>query len=300
MSDLRSAMLTREGESARPPTEAFSSSIDGGTHLALSETSGLILILNFFLLSSSSSESLEEKKCFSLGAGGHVSRTKGEKHHMQHRGWRQMWPSETFRGRTSQNWRAYLSDVSQLIILHRWSESNPNWTAGHESKCSVCLLTLPAESHTQGLLIQTMSHSTKQVNMFVGNVSERKDIIIFITGLYTEALFIYIRRSLQRERTKHVSFRLKPWCQACRTPSSSSSSSSYTFSTHISVPVDLPIKPVRSPVGLSLSSKMKKQNNIKLVTNKNIIKGTFGHVKVEFCGKIIINQYLTCCERCGD
>lgn len=199
-------MLTREGESARPPTEAFSSSIDGGTHLALSETSGLILILNFFLLSSSSSDSLEEKKCFSLEAGGHVSRTKWEKYHMLHRGGRQMWPCETFRGRTSQNWRTYRSDLSQLVILNRCSESNPNWTAGHESKCRVCLLTLSAETHTgpQGLLIQTMSHSTKQVNMFVGNVSKKKDIIIFITGLYTEALFINIRRSLQGERTNHM------------------------------------------------------------------------------------------------
>lgn len=62
--------LTREGESARPPTEAFSSSMEGGMRLGLSDTSGLIRILNFFLLSSSSSESLEEKKCFSLEAGG--------------------------------------------------------------------------------------------------------------------------------------------------------------------------------------------------------------------------------------
>lgn len=65
---LRLGLLFRDGESARPPTEAFSSSIDGGTHLALSDTSGLIFILNFFLLSSSSSESLEEKKCFPLEA----------------------------------------------------------------------------------------------------------------------------------------------------------------------------------------------------------------------------------------
>lgn len=65
---LRLGLLFRDGESARPPTEAFSSSIDGGAHLALSDTSGLILILNFFLLSSSSSESLEEKKCFALEA----------------------------------------------------------------------------------------------------------------------------------------------------------------------------------------------------------------------------------------
>lgn len=65
---LRLGLLFRDGESARPPTEAFSSSIDGGAHLALSDTSGLILILNFFLLSPSSSESLEEKKCFSLEA----------------------------------------------------------------------------------------------------------------------------------------------------------------------------------------------------------------------------------------
>lgn len=70
----RSAALTRDGESARPPTEAFSSSIDGGTHLALSDTNGLILILNFFLLSSSSSESLEEKNCFPLEAGEGASR----------------------------------------------------------------------------------------------------------------------------------------------------------------------------------------------------------------------------------
>lgn len=65
---LRLGLLFREGESARPPTEAFSSSMVGGRHLALSETSGLILILNFLLLSSSSSESLEEKKCFPLEA----------------------------------------------------------------------------------------------------------------------------------------------------------------------------------------------------------------------------------------
>lgn len=83
LSRIRSAVLTREGESARPPTEAFSSSIDGGTHLALSDTRGLILILNFFLLSSSSSESLEEKKCLSLEAGGRVSRAKWEMHAVQ-------------------------------------------------------------------------------------------------------------------------------------------------------------------------------------------------------------------------
>lgn len=70
--DCRSAALTRDGDSARPPTDAFSSSMDGSTHLALSDTSGLILILNFFLLSSSSSESLDEKKCFSLEAGEHL------------------------------------------------------------------------------------------------------------------------------------------------------------------------------------------------------------------------------------
>lgn len=72
----RSALLTRDGDSARPPTEAFSSSIDGGTHMTLSDTSGLILILNFFLLSSSSSESLEDKNCFPLDAGGRASRTR--------------------------------------------------------------------------------------------------------------------------------------------------------------------------------------------------------------------------------
>lgn len=76
--------LTRDGESARPPTEAFSSSIDGGTHLALSDTSGLILILNFFLLSSSSSESLEEKNCFPLEAGEYASRTMYEQR-VQHK-----------------------------------------------------------------------------------------------------------------------------------------------------------------------------------------------------------------------
>lgn len=69
------AVLTRDGESARPPTEAFSSSIVGGMHLALSDTRGLILILNFFLLSSSSSESLEEKKCFPLEESKLMSRT---------------------------------------------------------------------------------------------------------------------------------------------------------------------------------------------------------------------------------
>lgn len=71
----RRAALTRDGESARPPTEAFSSSMEGGTHLALSDTSGLILILNFFLLSWSSSESLEEKNSFPLDAGERASRT---------------------------------------------------------------------------------------------------------------------------------------------------------------------------------------------------------------------------------
>lgn len=73
---LASAALTREGESARPPTDAFSSSMDGGTHLPLSATSGLILILNFFLVSSSSSESLEEKKSFPLEAGEHFVKGK--------------------------------------------------------------------------------------------------------------------------------------------------------------------------------------------------------------------------------
>lgn len=69
--------LTRDGESARPPAEAFSSSIEGGTHLALSDTSGLIRMLNLFLLSSSSSSSssLEEKNSFSLDAGERASRT---------------------------------------------------------------------------------------------------------------------------------------------------------------------------------------------------------------------------------
>lgn len=43
--------------------------------MALSETSGLILIRNFFLLSSSSSESLEEKNSFPLEAGEWASRT---------------------------------------------------------------------------------------------------------------------------------------------------------------------------------------------------------------------------------
>lgn len=70
----RREALTRDGESARPPTEAFSSSMEGGTHLALSASSGLILILNFFLLSSSSSESLEEKNSFPLEAGERASR----------------------------------------------------------------------------------------------------------------------------------------------------------------------------------------------------------------------------------
>lgn len=73
--ELCQCQLTREGESASPPTEAFSSSIDGGTHRPLSATSGLIRILNFFLLSSSLSESLEEK-CFSLEAGERLSRAK--------------------------------------------------------------------------------------------------------------------------------------------------------------------------------------------------------------------------------
>lgn len=48
--------------------------MEGGAHLVLSETSGLILILNFFLLSSSSSESLEEKNSFPLEAGERESR----------------------------------------------------------------------------------------------------------------------------------------------------------------------------------------------------------------------------------
>ena len=76
--ELESAALTKDGESARPPTDAFSSSIDGGTHLPLSATSGLILILNFFLVSSSSSESLEEKKCLPLEAGEHFVKDKVE------------------------------------------------------------------------------------------------------------------------------------------------------------------------------------------------------------------------------
>jgi len=99
LSELGSAALTREGESARPPTEAFSSSIDGGTHLALSDTSGLILILNFFLLSSSSSESLEEKKCFSFEAGEHLSRGKRNKYYELCRRWRLIQPSSVIEGR---------------------------------------------------------------------------------------------------------------------------------------------------------------------------------------------------------
>ena len=56
-----SPTLTRgEGEIAKVPTEAFSSSMVGTEQLELSEGRGLILILNFFRWSSSPSDSLEE------------------------------------------------------------------------------------------------------------------------------------------------------------------------------------------------------------------------------------------------
>lgn len=56
------------------PMEAFNSSTEGAAML-VSDGSGLILILNFLRWSSSSSDSLEEKKWdFSLGAGGELLR----------------------------------------------------------------------------------------------------------------------------------------------------------------------------------------------------------------------------------
>lgn len=56
------------------PMEAFNSSTEGAAML-VSAGSGLILILNFLRWSSSSSDSLEEKKWdFSLGAGGELLR----------------------------------------------------------------------------------------------------------------------------------------------------------------------------------------------------------------------------------
>ena len=52
------------------PMEAFNSSTEGATNSALSVGRGLILILNFLRWSSSSSDSLDEKKwLFSLGVG---------------------------------------------------------------------------------------------------------------------------------------------------------------------------------------------------------------------------------------
>lgn len=52
------------------PMEAFNSSTEGVTKSGLSASKGLILILNFFRWSSSSSDSLDEKKWdLSLGVG---------------------------------------------------------------------------------------------------------------------------------------------------------------------------------------------------------------------------------------
>lgn len=52
------------------PMEAFNSSTEGATNSALSASRGLILILNFLRWSSSSSDSLDEKKWdLSLGVG---------------------------------------------------------------------------------------------------------------------------------------------------------------------------------------------------------------------------------------
>lgn len=53
------------------PMEAFNSSTEGATKSSSSASRGLILILNFLRWSSSSSDSLDEKKCdLSLGVGG--------------------------------------------------------------------------------------------------------------------------------------------------------------------------------------------------------------------------------------
>lgn len=62
-------LLTRgDGDRAMLPMEALSSSTEG-TDATRSAGSGLILILNFFLWSSSSSDSSEEKKCPFLVVG---------------------------------------------------------------------------------------------------------------------------------------------------------------------------------------------------------------------------------------
>lgn len=57
------------------PIEAFNSSTEGATNSALSASRGLILILNFLRWSSSSSDSLDEKKWdLSLGVGSQLLR----------------------------------------------------------------------------------------------------------------------------------------------------------------------------------------------------------------------------------
>lgn len=68
--------LTRgEGDRAMLPMEAFNSSTEGATNSALSASRGLILILNFLRWSSSSSDSLDEKKWdLSLGVGSQLLR----------------------------------------------------------------------------------------------------------------------------------------------------------------------------------------------------------------------------------
>lgn len=58
---LRLGLLIGDGDRVMLPIEAFSSSTDGAV-ATRSGGSGLILILNFFLWSSSPSDSSEEKK----------------------------------------------------------------------------------------------------------------------------------------------------------------------------------------------------------------------------------------------
>lgn len=60
--------LIGDGDRAMLPTEAFSSSTEGAA-ATRSDGSGLILILNFFLWSSSPSDSSEEKKWGFLTVG---------------------------------------------------------------------------------------------------------------------------------------------------------------------------------------------------------------------------------------
>lgn len=71
----KTGLTIGEGDRAMLPMEAFNSSTEGATNSALSASRGLILILNFLRLSSSSSDSLDEKKWdFSLGVRKQVLR----------------------------------------------------------------------------------------------------------------------------------------------------------------------------------------------------------------------------------